>query len=439
MQRQIDRNADNMTDRQLAALWWRQLLSELGSAADTGTPGLPGQVAKARHKAVADLFFLLLKASAVDCLIEVGAHYAEASKQFIALKPNARAIAYEAAPEIYERAIARGLPDQVTMYNCAVGAEPGAAKLFLPRDQSYQVWASTRKRTAGVEVQEIDVPVISLDIAARTMVSTGDNRDLAIWIDVEGASLDVLHGSADLLKRRVAMTYIEVNDFSTYEGSATSLDIISLLLQHGFIPVARDNEYHDAWNLLAVHEDAYHAARETIAAWFYKSPGSAIATNWFSDGDYIAKMRKLKLQMLFDAATGKPVLIGADGKPSLLAETAASDRRSVLVSWKQGSKGALVALPGIRVCRADGQTGMVAADRRDVRAHETFDLVPAGGNTIHMVSFWGKFVRLGPDGAAEATAETAADAASFILQEVEPSPAEARDLLGLPSLDAIVG
>jgi FkbM family methyltransferase len=428
-----------MTDRQSAALWWRQLLSELGSSADTGAPGLPGLVAKARHKAVVDLFFELLKRLPTDCLIEVGAHYAESSKRFAASKPNARAVAYEAAPAIYERAIAKGLPDRVTMYNCAIGAEAGAAKFFLPRDQNYQVWASTRKRTAGVDVQEIVVPVVSLDIAARTIVSTGAGRDLALWIDVEGAALDVLRGAEDLLKRRIAATYIEVNDFSTYEGSATSLDIIAVLLGHGFIPIARDNEYHDAWNLLAVHEDAYHAAREIIAAWFYTSPGSAMTTKWLGDSDHMAKVRNLKLQLLFDAASGKPVSIGADGKPSLLAQPAASEGRSVLVSWKQGTKGALVALPGIRVCRADATTGKIAADRRDIRDHETFDLVPAGGNAIHLISFWRKFVRVAQDGSVDATAETADTATSFVLEDVDPSPAEIHDLLSLPSLDAIVG
>jgi FkbM family methyltransferase len=439
LQLQIDRDADNMTDRQMAALWWRQLLSELGSAADTGTPGLPGQVAKARHKAVSDLFFELLKKLPTDCLIEVGAHYAEASRKFVASKPNARAIAYEAAPEIYERAIAQKLPDRVTMYNCAVGAEPGAAKLFLPYDQDHQVWASTRKRTFGVEVKEIVVPVVSLDIAARAIVTTGAERDLAIWIDVEGAALDVLRGGEDLLKRRVALTYIEVNDLSTYEGSATSLDIIALLLKQGFIPVARDNEYHDAWNLLAVHEEAYHAARETIAAWFYTSAGSAISKTWFSDGEYSAKVRKLRFQTIFDAASGKPVAIGADGAPSLLAAADTSGRRSMLVSWKQGTKGALIALPGNRVCRADGTNGVLAADRQDIRDHETFDLIPAGADTIHMVSFWGKFVRLTPEGRVAATAESQATAASFIVKDAEPTATEIHELLGLPSLDALVG
>ena len=69
-----------MTDRQLAALWWRQLFSELGTAANAGTSGPPGQLAKDRHAAVAQLFFTLLLELPTDGLLEVGAHNADASK-----------------------------------------------------------------------------------------------------------------------------------------------------------------------------------------------------------------------------------------------------------------------------------------------------------------------------------------------------------------------
>jgi FkbM family methyltransferase len=428
-----------MTDRQLAALWWRQLFSELGTPADTGAPGLPGQIAKARHKAVTDLFFDLLTRAPIDCLIEVGAHYAETSKRFVASRPGARAVAYEAAPDIYERAIGQGLPDRVTMYNCAVGAEPGTATLFLPRDQNLQVWASTRRRAGDVDVQEIVVPMVSLDIAGRAMAGTGAERDLAIWIDVEGTALDVLRGGEDLFRRRIAVAYMEINDISTYDGAATSHDIIALLLKLGFIPVARDNEYHDAWNLLAVHEDTYHAARETIAAWFYTAPGSAVSSRRHSDADDQAMVLKVKFHMVLDAVSDRPVAIRDDGKPFLLPAAEGAGRPSVLVSWKDGTRGALIALPGIKVCRADPETGVLAADRQDVRDHEIFDLVPAGKDAIRMMSFWGKYARLTRDGTIDAGAETESTGIRFVLRDVAPTPEEIHGILGLPSLESMIG
>jgi FkbM family methyltransferase len=428
-----------MTDRQLAALWWRQLFSELGTTADTGAPGLPGQLAKARHKAVTDLFFDLVSRPPIDCLIEVGAHYAETSKQFVTSKPGARAIAYEAAPEIYERAIARGLPGRVTMYNCAVGAEPGTATLFLPRDQNLQVWASTRRRAGDVDVREVIVPMVSLDIAGRAMAGTGGDRDLAIWIDVEGTALDVLRGGQDLFRRRIAVAYMEINDVSAYDGAATSLDIIALLLKLGFIPVARDNEYHDAWNLLAVHEDTHYAAREAIAAWFYAAPGSAASSRRSSDADDTAMALKVRFHTVRDAVSDRPVSVGDDGRPVLLPAVAGAGRPGVLVSWKHGTKGALIALPGISVVRADPATGVLVADRQDVRDHEVFDLVPAAEGAIHMMSFWGKYARLTHDGAIDAGAETESTGMRLVLGELVPTPEEIHGILSLPSLESMIG
>jgi FkbM family methyltransferase len=221
--------------------------------------------------------------SPTTCLIEVGAHNAETSKAFVSKKPNGRAVAYEAVPEVYERVVANGLPERLTMHNLAVGAEAGVAKFRVPVEDRLKVWASTRKRVGSHEVREIVVPMITLDEAGSGVAKVQAGRDLALWIDVEGCALDVLRGGKNLLERRVGIAFVEVNDISAYEGGATSLDIISLFLKSGFVPVARDNQYGDAWNLLAVHEDCYFEARETIARWFYKSSGVTAATSWLAD------------------------------------------------------------------------------------------------------------------------------------------------------------
>jgi FkbM family methyltransferase len=271
-----------MTDRQLAVLWWRQLFSELGASEQTGAIGPLGQWARERTSALRTLNFALLMQLPIDCLIEVGAHNAETSKAFVAKKPKGRAVAYEAVPEIYERVVAAGLPEALTMHNVAVGAEAGVAKFRVPVEDRLKIWASSRKRVGNHEVREVLVPMITLDEAGSDVVQIRPGRDLALWIDVEGCALDVLRGGPNLLERRVGIVFVEVNDVSAYEGGATALDIISLFLKNGFIPVARDNQYGDAWNLLAVHEDCYFEARETIARWFYKNSGVTVATNWLA-------------------------------------------------------------------------------------------------------------------------------------------------------------
>ena len=100
------------------------------------------------------------------------------------------------------------------MHNCAIGTRSGPVKFFVPRDPRSHVWASTLKRAGNIDVQEFVVPMISLDEAGRSIASTGKDRDLGVWIDVEGSALDVLRSGESLLKQRVSIAYVEVNDVS---------------------------------------------------------------------------------------------------------------------------------------------------------------------------------------------------------------------------------
>jgi FkbM family methyltransferase len=425
-----------MTDRQLAALWWRQLLSELGTSAHTGTDGPLGQLAKDRHRAVTELFFTLLLELPTDCLIEVGAHNAEASKRFVRSKQNARAFAYEAAPETFEQVVGQGLPERLQMYNSAIGTKIGSVKFFVPRERRLAVWASTRKRAGNVDVQELIVPMITLDKAGRSIVPTSRNRDLGIWIDVEGSALDVLSSGECLLRHRVAIAYIEVNDISAYDGAATSLDIITLLLKHGFIPVARDNQFGDAWNLLTVHEDAYDLARETIAKWFYQYSGIAASTSWRASKTVsigrLPVTPALRFQAVYDATSGSALSFNEDGRPVLLP-TANLPRRGVLISCHRNARCALVSLPDMKVCRAD-RTGALVTDRSHIMAHEIFQLLPTSGSEFRMRSHWGAFVRFRPDNTFDATADSATTAARFTVRDLDSNSVEIEKLNSLRML-----
>jgi Methyltransferase FkbM domain len=93
----------------------------------------------------------------------------------------------------------------------------------LCSDHAVGLRLSRIKRAGNVDVQEVVVPMISLDEAGRSIASTGKDRDLGVWIDVEGSALDVLRSGESLLKQRVSIAYVEVNDVSAYEGIALRL------------------------------------------------------------------------------------------------------------------------------------------------------------------------------------------------------------------------
>jgi FkbM family methyltransferase len=258
-----------MSGLQTAVLWWKQLFNELETAAHTGDAGELGQQARDRSGALVNLFFSILKDSETKNLLEIGAHNAEASRRFVASDLNTRAFAYEASQAVFDRVVKGGIPERMEMFNVAVGAKSGEIRFFVPVQERLQVWASTRKRAGNVESIETIVPIITLDQIARRIPRSGSNRDIAMWVDVEGSGHDVIKGGPALLRDRVSLIYMEVNDFETYEGASTVLDILQDLLRLGFIPVARDNQYHDAWNLLLAHESTYNASRSLITKWTY--------------------------------------------------------------------------------------------------------------------------------------------------------------------------
>ncbi len=279
-----------MASMATAILWWRQLCSELGLSGVGTTQGKLGEVAKQRHSALINLFFSLLHELEIELFMEIGAHEAGASKHFVWQNKQGRAIAYEPAPAVFARTVESGIPERMEIHECAVGARNGEIKFFQPTDARNQPMGSTRRRLGHVggtpmEVTEVTASIITLKEAARR-ANPMDGRRTALWIDVEGQALEVLSSGQSFLRDEVAAVYIEVQDFNSYEGSATSLEVLQLLLSLGFIPVARDNQHSDAFNLLVVHESAYLQARETIAFWHRANSGIATVSNWLIEGNF---------------------------------------------------------------------------------------------------------------------------------------------------------
>lgn len=260
-----------ISDAQAAVLWWRQLLTELDSPALTRSAGLDGKRAARRVAQLRELFFKLVTELRLDCLLEVGANQAETSRRFVHENPGGRAVAFEASPDNFRRATQEPLPDRMEMTNCAVGGRTGTVSIFVPQDQRIAGLTSTRRRIdADLKVTEVRVPMITLEEAGRRLPSLSGHRDVALWVDVEGAALEVLTSGPSLITKRVGALYVEVGDRNVYEGGGTVLEILALLSGMNFIPVARDNQYRGAWNLLAVHETAYFSARDTLAQWLYR-------------------------------------------------------------------------------------------------------------------------------------------------------------------------
>ncbi|WP_375463481.1 FkbM family methyltransferase, partial [uncultured Methylobacterium sp.] len=129
-------------------------------------------------------------------------------------------------------------------------------------------WGSINKRKDFEEFQSINVNAITLHTAiVRAVNSSNIDSKIALWIDVEGATYDVLVGSDKLVQENISVVFAELNDTQAYESSATSIKVIDYMLNAGFVPIARDNEWQDAWNIVFIHESLVPSLQEIILPW----------------------------------------------------------------------------------------------------------------------------------------------------------------------------
>lgn len=107
------------------------------------------------------------------------------------------------------------------------GTNSGASSVFVPPTQILP-WD-------GAPIWEkITVPCIRIDDwAASEKITQID----AVWMDVQGAELQVLQGFGKLLTG-VKVIQTEVETEQVYEGATSFVDLVSLMYEHDFIMVS---------------------------------------------------------------------------------------------------------------------------------------------------------------------------------------------------------
>jgi FkbM family methyltransferase len=168
------------------ALYWRDKVEALQVA--YSYPELMGTVAN-------DQLATRLVTSIIQpntTFIDVGAHIGSIIAQVASTDPSVKIVAIEAIPEKVTK-LQRRFPF-VELHSCAVGDYSGEVSFFINKTRSG--FSSLQKPTLDTEdkIVEITVPIRRLD----EIVSPNNSIDI-IKIDVEGAELAVLRGSAAIL------------------------------------------------------------------------------------------------------------------------------------------------------------------------------------------------------------------------------------------------
>lgn len=196
--------------------------------------------------------------------IELGAHEAAFSSWAKVTFPDARCLAFEANPYVHEKHAERLATEGVDYQQAAVAATNGTVTLNIPTrigDRHLELdryVASLAIQAEDADHKAVDVPAVRLD----DFLTVAPQDRVVAWIDVEGASDQVLPGGSEVLARAAAV-YIEVEDTCRWQGQWLDVDVARYFEDLGKVPVMRDIQRTGQYNVVFVDQEL--AGREEIS------------------------------------------------------------------------------------------------------------------------------------------------------------------------------
>lgn len=213
---------------------------------------------RASVAATDQLFFDLVLALRPELMIEAGAKDAGMAARVRAAVPTIRAVAFEANPYTYRRFRKRHGADAsgVDYRNLALDETAGEVTFQVRTDPDGTPHSdgqgSLLDKTGddGYGRLAVTVPATTLD----EFFADERGRPCAVWVDVEGATMQVLRGGPQLLADTQVLI-VEVEERAIWQGQGQRGDVVGLLQQHGLAPIARDFQSRFQHNIVFVREE----------------------------------------------------------------------------------------------------------------------------------------------------------------------------------------
>lgn len=193
-----------------------------------------------------NFYYKILEHIEHEIVIECGAH--EASTSIYAKGLGIRAFAIEANPSVYAEKTLMSADNGVETMNLGLGSESGELEFFIPKDSNCSGLSSFRKHK-GYEYFTSKIPVTTLD--ELTKLHGIEEKEISLWIDVEGYSNEVLIGARELLdKDNCCSIFIELESSPIFPGQMLASGINDFLLSKGFIPLLTDSQSDNQFNVI---------------------------------------------------------------------------------------------------------------------------------------------------------------------------------------------
>ncbi len=154
------------------------------------------------------LFFNLLHFLKPRLILDVGSMDGSDSLRFRQMSPGSRIVAIEASPYNYQKMISssRLSKAKVEVVNTLIASKEQQLTFHITHNSDVADGGGLNRGSSSLLepidkstiVEKIELDAIRLDKFIK--IIGGDQDDLALWIDVEGAGYDVLESIGDLKK-----------------------------------------------------------------------------------------------------------------------------------------------------------------------------------------------------------------------------------------------
>jgi FkbM family methyltransferase len=202
---------------------------------------------RAITEALSDTLGQVIATTAPPVVVEIGAHEAQFSRQTKQANPGARVIAFEAHPGVYRRYEEVCRLAGIEYNHLCVSAVDAPQKLLVPKKAGRErlTMGSMLADRYAQELVSYEVPGVSLD----SFLGEDRYKPNVIWVDVEGAAMQVIEGARQTLESCLAF-HVEAESRERWKGQPRAADLINVLGEFGLVPVLRDVQKAYQFNIL---------------------------------------------------------------------------------------------------------------------------------------------------------------------------------------------
>lgn len=233
------------------------------------------------------LFYLLLKTIDPDSVYDIGSLDGTDSLRFRQILPDSRIIAFEANPALYSKMISsRNLHrENIEIFNKAVSNRNDSMTFYVDtasirgkKDWRNGISSLKIRLSDSLGVKEVKVKSIRLDSFVRRYDRICKN--LALWVDVEGNSFEVLEGISRV-RNIVNLVHAEVETEQIWHGQKLEKDVEALMKKMDFIRIGKgfNEPQHDVIFIKRIYfvRSRYKFIVIVLLAWFLTYFGFLVA------------------------------------------------------------------------------------------------------------------------------------------------------------------